>query len=114
MAPNRFLTDLEFTKTQLAVYFVVVLLSVDSLNPVNIVCHVFPGLEPWHMATLAVFLMVYVFLKEIKALLYFSVQTFCHSILSIFFREVEVIGLENIPRYGPGKSNVLLTCGLVF
>jgi glycerol-3-phosphate O-acyltransferase / dihydroxyacetone phosphate acyltransferase len=101
MAPNRFLSDLDFTKTQLAVYSVVILLSVESLNPVNIVCHVIPGLEPWHMATLAVFLMIYVFLKEIKQLLYFSVQTFCHSILSIFFREVEVIGLENIPRFGP-------------
>lgn len=36
-----------------------------------------------------------------KALLYFCVKIFFHSILSIFFREVEIIGRDNIPRYGP-------------
>jgi glycerol-3-phosphate O-acyltransferase/dihydroxyacetone phosphate acyltransferase len=34
-------------------------------------------------------------------MLYFSVKTFFHSILSIFFRRVEIIGRENIPRHGP-------------
>jgi glycerol-3-phosphate O-acyltransferase/dihydroxyacetone phosphate acyltransferase len=36
-----------------------------------------------------------------KQLLYFSVKIFFHSILSIFFREVNIIGHHNIPRYGP-------------
>ncbi len=36
-----------------------------------------------------------------KQLLYFSVKIFFHSILSIFFREVHIIGHQNIPRYGP-------------
>jgi glycerol-3-phosphate O-acyltransferase/dihydroxyacetone phosphate acyltransferase len=36
-----------------------------------------------------------------KQLLYYTVKIFFHSILSIFFREVNIIGHQNIPRYGP-------------
>ena len=95
------MTDLDFTKTQLAVFYVVFLLSVDSLNPVKVLCHVLPGLEQWHLATLSIVLMVYVFFAQCKQLLYFAVKIFFHSILSIFFREVEVIGSKNIPAHGP-------------
>ena len=42
-----------------------------------------------------------VFISEMKALLYFSIKVFFHSILSIFFREVQIVGRDNIPRYGP-------------
>lgn len=95
------MTALDFTKTQLAVYFVVFLLSVDSLNPVKVLCHVFPGVQQWHLATLSLLLTVYVFFAQFKQLLYFAVKIFFHSILSIFFREVEVIGKKNIPQHGP-------------
>lgn len=101
MAPNRFMTDLDYTKTQIAVYFVVILLSVDALNPIHVLCQSFPGLEPWHMAALASILLLYIVLSEFKQVLYFGVQVFFHSILSIFFQSVEVVGLENIPRFGP-------------
>ena len=36
-----------------------------------------------------------------KQLLYYTVKIFFHSILSIFFREVNIIGHQNIPHYGP-------------
>ena len=36
-----------------------------------------------------------------KQLLYFTVKIFFHSILSTFFREVNIIGTFNIPQYGP-------------
>jgi glycerol-3-phosphate O-acyltransferase/dihydroxyacetone phosphate acyltransferase len=45
--------------------------------------------------------MIYVFISQFKALLYYSVKIFFHSILSIFFREVEIVGRDNIPRFGP-------------
>mmetsp|Transcript_8088 Transcript_8088/g.11561 ORF Transcript_8088/g.11561 Transcript_8088/m.11561 type:complete len:231 (-) Transcript_8088:1212-1904(-) len=45
--------------------------------------------------------MVYVFISEMKQLLYFSVKIFFNSILSIFFRDVEIIGMQNIPMNGP-------------
>ena len=46
-------------------------------------------------------LAIYVFIKEMKELLYFSVKVFFHSILSIFFRDVEIVGVQNIPTFGP-------------
>mmetsp|Transcript_14129 Transcript_14129/g.39048 ORF Transcript_14129/g.39048 Transcript_14129/m.39048 type:complete len:736 (-) Transcript_14129:82-2289(-) len=101
MAPNRFMTDLDFTKTQIAVYWVVILLSVDDLNPIRILCNAIPKLESWHAAVLSTVLLCYVILSEFKQVLYFAVKIFFHSILSIFFSQVEVVGLENIPRFGP-------------
>ena len=73
----------------------------DSLNPVKVLCHVIPGLQQWHLAVLSVGLMIYVFFAQFKQILYFAVTIFYHSILSIFFREVEVIGNKNIPSHGP-------------
>lgn len=93
--------EYEFARTQIAVFFVILLLAVDSINPVKIFLHVFPSVQPWHVATLSLLLMTYVFISELKQLLYFGVKIFFRSILSIFFREVEVIGVQNIPLYGP-------------
>lgn len=77
------------------------MLAVDTINPVKIVLHVFPFVHPWHVASVCVLLFVYVFIKEMKDLLYFSVKVFFHSILSIFFRDVEIVGVQNIPTFGP-------------
>ena len=98
---NRLMSELDFARTQLAIFFVVLLLAVDAINPVKIVLHVFPQIAPWHIAILCVGLMLYVFVSEMKDLLYFAVKMFFHSILSIFFKIVEVVGLGNIPNYGP-------------
>eukprot|EP00543_Licmophora_paradoxa_P001221 CAMPEP_0202449092 /NCGR_PEP_ID=MMETSP1360-20130828/7852_1 /ASSEMBLY_ACC=CAM_ASM_000848 /TAXON_ID=515479 /ORGANISM="Licmophora paradoxa, Strain CCMP2313" /LENGTH=698 /DNA_ID=CAMNT_0049066911 /DNA_START=78 /DNA_END=2174 /DNA_ORIENTATION=+ len=95
------MSDLDFTKTQLAVFGVILLLAVDDINPVKILLHVFTNLAPWHIASVSIFAMVYVFISELKPLLYFAVKVFFHSILSIFFREVQIVGRDNIPRYGP-------------
>ena len=70
-------------------------------SPVKIVLHVFPFIMPWHIATVAALLACYVFIKDMKDLLYFSVKVFFHSILSIFFRDVEIVGVQNIPTFGP-------------
>lgn len=98
---NRLMSELDFARTQLAIFFVVLLLAVDAINPVKIFLHVFPQIAPWHIAILCVGLMLYVFISEMKDLLYFAVKMFFHSILSIFFKSVEVVGLGNIPNYGP-------------
>jgi len=90
-----------WTKTQLAVFFVVLLLAVDEINPIKIVLQVFPSLLPWHIAALSATFMVSIFISDVKALLYFGIKVFFHSVLSIFFRSVEVVGRENIPHYGP-------------
>ena len=70
-------------------------------SPVKVFLHVFPSVAPWHIATVSIILMVYVFISELKALLFFGVKIFFHSILSIFFREVQVVGRDNIPNHGP-------------
>jgi glycerol-3-phosphate O-acyltransferase / dihydroxyacetone phosphate acyltransferase len=72
------------------------------INPVKIILHVFPHyLSPWHIAATSGLLMLYIFISDLKAILYFMVKTFFHSILSIFFRSVEVTGRHNIPAHGP-------------
>jgi glycerol-3-phosphate O-acyltransferase/dihydroxyacetone phosphate acyltransferase len=90
-----------FAKTQLVAFYIILLLAVDSINPVKVFLHVFPQVAPWHIAAISILLMLYVFVSEMKQLLYFSVKVFFHSILSIFFREVQVVGRQNIPLYGP-------------
>lgn len=62
--------------------------------------HVFPALSRWHIATASVLVSSYIFLTSIKEVLYFASKTFFRSILSIFFRDIDVIGRENIPRDG--------------
>jgi glycerol-3-phosphate O-acyltransferase/dihydroxyacetone phosphate acyltransferase len=46
-------------------------------------------------------LSLYIWITEFKKLLYFCVKIFFHSILSIFFREVEIIGRNKLPNHGP-------------
>jgi glycerol-3-phosphate O-acyltransferase/dihydroxyacetone phosphate acyltransferase len=69
---------------------------------------------------------VYIWISEFKELLYFIVKVFLNSILSIFFREIEVIGRDRLPRHGPmifainhanqfvDAAVVLGTCGTEF
>lgn len=101
MTYNRMVSDLDATKAQLAVFFVIILLSVDSLNPIKIFLYVFPQVAPWHIATMSFLAIVYIFVSEMKQLIYFAVKVYFNGILSIFFQQVEVIGRNNIPPSGP-------------
>ncbi|GMI44200.1 hypothetical protein TrCOL_g3463 [Triparma columacea] len=104
MAYNRLMSELDATKTQMAVLIVALFLAVDSINPMKIFLHVMTpllGLTNTHVAFICVFLLTYLFMSEAREILYFSVKVFFHSILSIFFKEVEITGLDNIPRDGP-------------
>jgi glycerol-3-phosphate O-acyltransferase / dihydroxyacetone phosphate acyltransferase len=76
-------------------------LAVDALNPVKLFLHVFPAVEPWHVALVCTLLSTYIWISEFKELLYFIVKVFLNSILSIFFRDIEVIGRDRLPRHGP-------------
>ena len=95
------MSELDYTKAQLAFFYIIVLLSLDVLNPVKIFLHVFPAVAPWHVASLAIICMVYIFIVNMRELLYFSAKVFFHSILSIFFNDIQVVGRENIPEFGP-------------
>ena len=54
--------------------------------------HTFPGVAPWHIAVVCAIAMTYIFLSDVKEMLYFMIKIFFHSILSIFFRNVEIVG----------------------
>lgn len=90
-----------WTKTQLVVFFVLVLLSVDEINPVKVLVHVFPSLRPWHVSFLSIITMIFIFISDVKNMTYYFLKIFFHSILSIFFRSVDIVGRENIPSHGP-------------
>lgn len=94
-----------FTRTVLGVLLGVIVLAVDTLNPVKLFLHVFPAVEPWHIALVSTLLSIYIWISEFKELLYFIVKVFLNSILSIFFRDIEVIGRDRLPRHGPMVSN---------
>ena len=40
------MSELDYTKAQLAFFYIIVLLSLDVLNPVKIFLHVFPAVAP--------------------------------------------------------------------
>jgi hypothetical protein len=72
---------------------------IGRINPVKIFLRVVPAVSPWHVAGIAILLMAYAFISEMKNLVYFSVKIFFHSILSIFFRDVDIIGRYVTLRY---------------
>ena len=75
----------------------------SRINPVKVFLHVFPSIHPIHVAAIALLLMVYIFITDVKALVYSGLKTFFHSILSIFFRSVDVVGryaIRHMLHYG--------------
>jgi glycerol-3-phosphate O-acyltransferase/dihydroxyacetone phosphate acyltransferase len=64
--------------------------------------HTFSTLQPWHVGSFCLLMMVTIFLSDAPHLLYVAIRIFFHSILSIFFDKVEIIGAhQNIPPQGP-------------
>jgi len=98
---DKRLSNIAFTRTVLGVLLGVVVLALDALNPVKLFLHVFPAVEPWHIVLVCTVLSAYIWISEFKELLYFIVKVFLNSILSIFFRDIEVIGRDRLPRHGP-------------
>ena len=98
---DKNISNIAFTRTVLGVFLCVIVLAVDELNPVKLLVHVFPSIRPWHLASAAMISSTYVIVSEYKELLYFGVKMFFNSMLSIFFREIEVIGKDRLPRHGP-------------
>ena len=68
------LSELDYTKAQLVFFYVIVLLSLDVLNPVKIFLHVFPAIAPWQIASLAIGCMVYTFIMNLRPLIYFGTK----------------------------------------
>ena len=72
--------------------FFACLTNCHRVNPVKMFLHVFPAVSPWQIAVVCGGFMTYIFLSDVKNMLYFGIKIFFHSIISIFFRNVEIIG----------------------
>jgi len=81
----------------------VVLLAVDELNPVKVLCHYTSGaICARNVALAASFALAAILVKEFQRVLYHVAKLFFRSTMNnIFFRSVEIIGQENVPKHGP-------------
>jgi len=93
-------SPLREVRLRVAVCFAMIMLSSDSLNPVKLVCGV-TGINTLWCTILFSILFLVILSANAKELTYFMTKVFMHSIFSIFFSSMEVLGRENIPEHGP-------------
>lgn len=93
-------SPLREVRVRVAMVFALLMLSCDALNPVKIITDVF-GINPWIIFVLSFLYLISMLVSNASELTYFSLKVFFHSILSIFFSSMEVLGTENIPPHGP-------------
>ena len=79
---------------------VLLMLSLDALNPVKIFC-AYTGVEVESVfAALAAVLLLLVVLERM-AVAYYATRSFLQAIQTVFFKSVDVVGVSNIPMEGP-------------
>lgn len=72
----------------------------QMFNPVLVTIEVL-GIPPLVVPTAAVVFALHTVANDAATVFFYSMRVFLHSILSIFFRSIEVVGAENIPTKGP-------------
>eukprot|EP00611_Tribonema_gayanum_P009977 TRINITY_DN1988_c0_g1_i1.p2 TRINITY_DN1988_c0_g1~~TRINITY_DN1988_c0_g1_i1.p2 ORF type:complete len:692 (-),score=255.23 TRINITY_DN1988_c0_g1_i1:552-2627(-) len=97
---NDFARSLDKARSQGAVLAACIMLSVDSLNPIKVICGLL-GVPTYFAAYPFALMLVYLLSSYLSELTYFGVRVFFTSILSIFFTKIDVIGHSNVPRDGP-------------
>ncbi|CAI5734219.1 unnamed protein product [Hyaloperonospora brassicae] len=88
------------TWTQFVALCLLLMLSVDSLNPIKAVSK-FLGLPSYYWGLFAVSMMLGLLFHNAADVVYRSTRVFLNSILSISFKSVDLIGLDNVPTEGP-------------
>lgn len=90
-------------RTRIVACLVVIMLSVDNLNPVKVVGSIvgYPHFSGDFLGTLSFLTMLAIVYANGRDMAYFATKTFFQSILNIFFSSIEVLGKENIPAHGP-------------
>lgn len=88
------------TWTQFLAMCLLLMLAVDSLNPIKAVSK-FLGLPSFYWGVLAVGMMLTLLFHNAADVIYRSTRVFLNSILSISFKSVDLIGLDNVPTEGP-------------
>jgi len=101
------ISNIKYTRSVLGLLGAIIVLSIDTLNPIKLFLHVLhtqlhcEGVSAWHIAAIATLCVIYITISEFKELLYFAAKIFINSMLSIFFRDIEVLGKDKLPRHGP-------------
>lgn len=85
---------------QFLVLCLLMALSVDSLNPIKAISN-FLGVPSYYWGFLGFAMMLVLIYANLADVIYRCTRVFLHSILSISFKSIEIVGLDNIPREGP-------------
>ena len=96
-------TSLHEVKIRVLGCIVIIMLSLDWLNPIKIIGSLlnFEGNFEDALACVALLTFFAIVYSNGKQIAYYAVRIFFHSILNIFFSSIEVLGKENIPTHGP-------------
>lgn len=97
---NEVRTPLREVRLRVACCFVVAFLAVDAINPVKVICGIL-GISTSYVALFALVYVGAITYSNGGDLTYFMVKVFFHSLISIFFSSVEVLGRQHIPEHGP-------------
>ena len=90
----------ESRKTFIVLLVTIIFLALDSLNPVKIIARG-SGIPEYVVAYPAMVALCYIIYVNINDIVYDFARIFFKSILSIFFKQIDVVGLDNIPPTGP-------------
>jgi len=88
------------TATHIGLSLLVLVLSTPSINPLLWTMEEL-GIPSYYVSTIALVFLVHTVFADLASVVYYSLRVFMHSILSIFFRSMEVVGTQNIPAKGP-------------
>ncbi|CAH0514928.1 unnamed protein product [Peronospora belbahrii] len=88
------------TWTQFLALCLLLMLSIDSLNPIKAISK-FLGLPSYYWGFLAVGMTIGLLFHNAADVIYRSTRVFLNSILSISFKSVDLIGVNNVPTEGP-------------
>mmetsp|Transcript_29404 Transcript_29404/g.94399 ORF Transcript_29404/g.94399 Transcript_29404/m.94399 type:complete len:649 (-) Transcript_29404:820-2766(-) len=95
-----FLREVSQTENRIIFLATLCMLSADHLNPIKIVTELL-HLPAWPVTYVCGALLLNVVYVNLPIIAYAMIRTFFHSILSIFFRDIQLVGVKNIPENGP-------------
>ncbi|TYZ66258.1 hypothetical protein PybrP1_008190 [[Pythium] brassicae (nom. inval.)] len=85
---------------QFLVILLLIALSVDSLNPIKAISG-YLGVPSYYWGVLGFLVMLAQIWTNLADVIYRCTRVFLHSILSISFKSIDIVGLDNIPSEGP-------------
>lgn len=97
---HHLLGDNVSTSTHVVLSLLILVLATPSMNPVLATTELL-GIHPLLVTTGALLFLIHAILADLRPVVQYSMRMFLHSIMSIFFRSIEVVGTENIPMRGP-------------